>query len=146
MNLVARSSLSKLEIERLIRVNFYIRILTLLVFLFSARTLANLSSGFSTGPSLCMFRNVTGLPCPFCGSTRSVGNILIGNFNFALHMNPLGYFSLAFLVLLFVSPSAIKNMSFYIAKKWWSITQRNQILTIIGFFSVAWMLNTPRMF
>ena len=146
MNLVARSSLSKLEIERLIRVNFYIRILTLLVFLFSARTLANLSSGFSTGPSLCMFRNVTGLPCPFCGSTRSVGNILIGNFNIALHMNPLGYFSLAFLMLLFVSPSTIKNMSFYIAKKWWSITQRNQILTIIGLFSVAWMLNTPRLF
>ena len=146
MNLVARSSLSKLEIERLIRVNIYIRLFTLLVFLFSARTLANLSSGFSTGPSLCMFRNVTGLPCPFCGSTRSVGNILIGNFNFALHMNPLGYFSLAFLVLLFVSPSTIKNISFYIAKKWWSITQRNQILTIIGFFSVAWMLNTPRMF
>ena len=146
MNLVARSSLSKLEIERLIRVNFYIRILTLLVFLFSARTLANLSSGFSTGPSLCMFRNVTGLPCPFCGSTRSVGNILIGNFNIALQMNPLGYFSLAFLMLLFVSPSTIKNMSFYIAKKWWSITQRNQILTIIGLFSVAWMLNTPRLF
>ena len=146
MNLVARSSLSKLEIERLIRVNFYIRLFTLLVFLFSARTLANLSSGFSTGPSLCMFRNVTGLPCPFCGSTRSVGNILIGNFNFALHMNPLGYFSLAFLVLLFVSPSTIKNISFYIAKKWWSITQRNQILTIIGFFSVAWMLNAPRLF
>ena len=146
MNLVARSSLSKLEIERLIRVNFYIRILTLLVFLFSARTLANLSSGFSTGPSLCMFRNVTGLPCPFCGSTRSVGNILIGNFNIALQMNPLGYFSLAFLMLLFVSPSTIKNISFYIAKKWWSITQRNQILTIIGLFSVAWMLNTPRLF
>ena len=146
MNLVAKFAISKLEIERLIRVNFYIRILTLLVFLFSARTLANLSSGFSTGPSLCMFRNVTGLPCPFCGSTRSVGNILIGNFNIALQMNPLGYFSLAFLMLLFVSPSTIKNMSFYIAKKWWSITQRNQILTIIGLFSVAWMLNTPRLF
>jgi len=146
MNLNVRFSISKLEIESLKRVNFYIRVLTLVIFLFFARTLANLSSGFSTGPSLCMFRSVTGLPCPFCGTTRSIGNILTGNFDVALHMNPLGYFSLAFLILLFVSPSMIKLLSVYLAKKWWSITQKNQILTIIGLFSGAWMLNAPRLF
>lgn len=146
MNLTAQFSFSKFEIERLIRVKFYIRLLTLLAFLFVARALANRSSGFSTGPALCMFRNVTGLPCPFCGTTRSVGNILIGNFNVAMQMNPLGYFSLAFLILLFVSPATIKRSSVYVAKKWWSITQRSQILTIIGLLSVAWILNAPRLF
>jgi len=146
MNLTAQFSFSKLEIERLLRVKLYIRVSTLLALLFFAGTLANRSSGFSTGPSLCMFRNLTGLPCPFCGTTRSVGNILIGNFNVAMHMNPLGYLSLAFLVLLFISPATIKRSSAYIAKKWWSINQRNQILTIIGLLSVAWILNAPRLF
>ena len=146
MNLAAQFSFSKLEIERLLRVILYIRVLTLLALLFFARTLANRSSGFSTGPSLCMFRNVTGLTCPFCGTTRSVGNILIGNYNVALNMNPLGYFSLAFLIVLFISPLTIKRSSSYVAKKWWSITQRNQIFTIIALLSVAWMLNAPRLF
>ena len=146
MNLVTQFSFSKLEIERLIRVKLYIRVLSLVALLFFARTLANRSSGFSTGPSLCMFRNLTGLPCPFCGTTRSVGNILIGNFNVAMHMNPLGYLSLAFLLVLFISPLTIKRSSAYVAKKWWSITQRNQIFTIIALLSVAWMLNAPRLF
>jgi NhaP-type Na+/H+ or K+/H+ antiporter len=146
MNLAAQFSFSKLEIARLLRVKFYIRVLTLLALLFVARALANRSSGFSTGPSLCMFRNVTGLPCPLCGTTRSVGNILIGNFNVALQINPLGYFSLAFLILLFVSPATIKRSSAYVAKKWWSITQMSQILTIIGLLSVAWILNALRLF
>ena len=145
MNLTAQFFISKLGIERLQRVKFPFRLLILLAFLFLARVLAVRSEGFSTGPSLCLFRNVTGLPCPFCGSTRSVGHILQGEFSAALYSNPLGYLGLAFLVVLFISPSAIKGTSDYLAKQWWTLTQRNQILITVGLIVLAWVMNTPRL-
>ena len=145
MNLTAQFFISKFDIARLQRVKFPIRVLTLLAILFAARALAIRSSGFSLGPSLCMFRNITGLPCPFCGTTRSVGNILLGNFNDALNLNPLGYFSLAFLVVLFISPSTIKSSSLYLAKKWWSLSQRNQILLTVSLLATTWIFNLPRL-
>ena len=145
MNLTAQFFISKLGIERLQRVKFSIRLLALLALLFLGRVMAVRSSGFSTGPSVCLFRNVTGLPCPFCGSTRSVGHILQGEFSDALYSNPLGYFGLAFLVVLFISPSTIKGTSDYLAKKWWTLTQRNQILITVGLIVLAWILNTPRL-
>jgi hypothetical protein len=145
MNLTAQFFISKLGIERLQRVNFSIRLLALLALLFLGRVMAVRSSGFSTGPSVCLFRNVTGLPCPFCGSTRSVGHILQGEFSAALYSNPLGYFGLAFLVVLFISPSTINGTSDYLAKKWWTLTQRNQILITVGLIVLAWILNSPRL-
>jgi hypothetical protein len=145
MNLTAQFFISKLGIERLQRVKFSIRLLALLALLFLGRVLAVRTSGFSTGPSLCLFRNVTGLPCPFCGSTRSVGHILQGEFSAALHSNPLGYLGLAFLVVLFISPSTIKGTSDYLAKKWWTLTQINQILITVGLIVLAWILNSPRL-
>ena len=39
----------------------------------------------------CVIKNVTGYPCPSCGSTRSVISILNGNFTEGLLLNPLGY-------------------------------------------------------
>jgi hypothetical protein len=145
MNLTAQFFISKLDIARLQRVKFPIRVLTLLVILFASRVMAVRSSGFSMGPSLCMFRNITGLPCPFCGTTRSVGNILLGNFNDALNLNPLGYFSLAFLLVLFISPSTIKGSSLYLAKKWWKLSQRNQILLTVSLLATTWIFNLPRL-
>jgi hypothetical protein len=97
------------------------------------------------GPSLCMFRNITGLPCPFCGTTRSVGNILLGNFNDALKLNPLGYFTLAFLLVLFILPATIKSSSLYLAKKWWTLSQRNHILLTVSLLAMTWIFNLPRL-
>jgi hypothetical protein len=41
-------------------------------------------------PSFCIIKNVTSLPCPACGSTRSVMSLSEGNLKAALHWNPLG--------------------------------------------------------
>ena len=145
MNLTAQFFISKLGIERLQRVKFSIRFLALLALLFLGRFLAVRASGFSTGPSVCLFRNVTGLPCPFCGSTRSVGHILQGEFSHALYSNPLGYFGLGFLIVLFLSPATIKSASSSVAQKWWTLTQRNQIVITVGLIVLAWVVNTPRL-
>lgn len=49
---------------------------------------------------ICYFKNWTGLPCPSCGSTRSLINILHANWGEALFINPLGYL-IAFVIIIF---------------------------------------------
>ncbi len=46
---------------------------------------------FYPGISICLFRRLTGLPCPCCGVTTAVGDILLRHdFKAALMRNPLG--------------------------------------------------------
>jgi hypothetical protein len=70
---------------------------------------------------------------------------LQGEFSAALYSNPLGYFGLGFLIVLFISPATIKGASSSVAQKWWTLTQRNQILLTVGLIVLAWLLNTPRL-
>ena len=42
-------------------------------------------------PTPCLFKNITGIACPSCGSTRSLISIINGNFTDAFFINPLGY-------------------------------------------------------
>ena len=51
-------------------------------------------------PELCIFKEVTGIPCPSCGTTRSMLQILEGNLTESLVINPLGVtFALALVIL-----------------------------------------------
>jgi hypothetical protein len=38
--------------------------------------------------SVCVFRGLTGLPCPTCGSTRALGQLFLLDFAGALALNP----------------------------------------------------------
>lgn len=49
---------------------------------------------------LCPFKWITKLPCPSCGSTRSVECILNGHYVDAFYTNPLGYLDLAIMLIL----------------------------------------------
>ncbi len=44
----------------------------------------------SNGFTVCIFKNVAGIPCPSCGSTRAVEPILHGNIIESLLWNPFG--------------------------------------------------------
>ena len=39
----------------------------------------------------CIMKRLTGIPCPSCGSTRSIILLIKGNFAEAFKLNPLGY-------------------------------------------------------
>lgn len=57
------------------------------------------ANGFNDGPIMCPIRLLTGYPCPACGTTRSVGAILTGNFNLAWGLNPLGFVLIAMVLI-----------------------------------------------
>ncbi len=50
----------------------------------------------------CFIKQITGLPCPSCGSTRSAMSLLSGHFQEAIYYNPLG---ILLVVLLFTIPA-----------------------------------------
>ena len=53
---------------------------------------------------ICFFKHVTNIPCPSCGSTRSILAFLNGNFLDALYWNPIG---LLLIVIMVASPILI---------------------------------------
>jgi hypothetical protein len=40
---------------------------------------------------VCLIKHVTNIPCPSCGSSRSVISLIKGDFIGALNFNPIGY-------------------------------------------------------
>ena len=53
----------------------------------------------SRAGSFCLFKHVTNVPCPSCGSTRSVISLLKGNFIGSLNLNPLGVIVLLIMII-----------------------------------------------
>jgi Protein of unknown function (DUF2752) len=71
----------------------------------------NLISAGNT-PTVCLLKNVTGIPCPTCGITDSVVHLLNGNVNAAFASNALGIPFAIMLLALSVTASVklfIKN-------------------------------------
>jgi hypothetical protein len=44
----------------------------------------------STDIKVCIFRNITGIPCPACGSSRAIVSLIHGNIVSSLLTNPFG--------------------------------------------------------
>lgn len=54
-----------------------------------------LTANRAAAPALCVFRRVTGIPCPGCGLVRAAGLLLRGEISAAFAVNPLGALALA---------------------------------------------------
>ncbi len=71
-------------------------------------------------PSLCPIKNVTGYPCPSCGSTRAVLLLLKGEFVQSLWLNPFGII-VAIIMAVFpvwiLADIALKKDAFFMAYK-----------------------------
>jgi Protein of unknown function (DUF2752) len=75
----------------------------------------------SSVPSVCLFKEVTGLPCPSCGTTRSLLLLLHGEVSAAFMTNPFGLllaFALAIVPLWIAIDVARKKESFYRLYLW----------------------------
>jgi hypothetical protein len=49
------------------------------------------ASSLSEQPRVCLFKHFTGIPCPSCGSTRSILCLAHGDFLGAMMWNPFGF-------------------------------------------------------
>jgi len=49
--------------------------------------------------SVCLFKKITNIPCPSCGSTRSVVSIIKGEYLQGLYINPFGFILLLIMTI-----------------------------------------------
>ncbi|MGV3459220.1 MAG: DUF2752 domain-containing protein [Flavobacterium sp.] len=97
-------------------------------------------------PTPCIFKHLTGIACPSCGSTRSVLAISQGNFTEALLTNPLGFIIAAVLIIgpiWLLTDAALKNDSLYRAFRTFEKTIRTRWLaaTLILLIAANWAWN-----
>jgi hypothetical protein len=97
----------------------------------------------------CFIKQLTNIPCPSCGSTRSIILLMKGDFFEALMTNPLGYL---IAVIMTTSPIWIifdiitKNESFYIFYKNIEalLKKRKYALPLILIVIVNWIWNITK--
>jgi hypothetical protein len=57
------------------------------------------ANGNSHSVGVCMIRQTIGVPCPSCGTTRSVLSLISGDILQALRLNPFGFVVLTIMVV-----------------------------------------------
>lgn len=60
---------------------------------------------YSDTSTVCLFRALTGLPCPGCGTTRAVSALCAGDFSTAWQLNPVGLMTVVMLAAAFIQPN-----------------------------------------
>jgi hypothetical protein len=90
------------------------------------------------GIPICVFRHLTGLPCPGCGLTRSFSCILHGNFASGYDYHPFGYLLLPLFMMtaatLFL-PSAYRSILENLVRSRQSQLRRVYLTLIYGFIT-----------
>ena len=86
-----------------------------------------------TEPGICLFKRITAIPCPSCGSTRSVISLIKGDIAGALYWNPFGVLLICALLItpvwIFYDMVSRKeslltmylNMEQFVSRKWIAI-------------------------
>lgn len=106
----------------------------------------NLQTQDLHGPGVCMIKNATGIPCPSCGSTRSIVALLQGDFLNAIYLNPLGILILSIMVVLplwLIADVVTKRDSLFISyKKFESIVNKPRVaIPLVLLVAANWVWN-----
>mgnify|MGYP003344795816 CR=1 FL=1 len=121
------------------------RFATLVTSLFALRFFSVNTKGFTTGPILCLFRLLSGKPCPFCGTTRAIGALCEGKFYESILLNPMGILLVISMVFIFLFPPGVQNLIERISRHWWVISERNRWLVTLLILSSLWLFDLPRL-
>lgn len=111
-----------------------------LIFIFIFKTTNNLN----VLPTTCPFRLLTGLPCPGCGLTRSIGYLALGDFQLSIAHNPFGSFLLSYFFSFIFFP---KYLLLFLTKVNSWIKESNKLIQAILYIAPVfflWLWNITR--
>jgi hypothetical protein len=95
---------------------------------------------------ICIFKKVTGYPCPACGSTRSMLSLFQGDIRSALMLNPVG---LVLFVIIVLAPLLIlydlvfkRELFFALYNKAETLLRKKAIaIPLIALLLINWIWN-----
>lgn len=97
---------------------------------------------------VCLIKNITNVPCPSCGSTRSILALTKGNIIEAFNINPLGFLIAIIMVILplwiIADITAKKNTLFNFYQKTETYLRKPQLaipLVLIVIFNWIWNIS-----
>lgn len=110
----------------------------------------NITQATRGGFSPCLFRAITGFPCPACGSTRSIVAVLRGEMQEALLLNPLGFLGIALLIVipLWLISDLVRGsdslLRFYLKAE--AFVRRKPVaLTLLALLLANWLWNLTKL-
>jgi hypothetical protein len=96
--------------------------------------------------SVCLFKRFTHIPCPSCGSTRSVLALLDGRLDAAFYWNPIGFLLVAIMVIcplwiLFDMGSGKETFKMAYLRMELFIRQKNISISLVVLVLANWIWN-----
>ena len=101
-------------------------------------------NGFSQGPIVCPIRLLTNIPCPACGTTRSIGSIAIGDFDRAWNLNPLGYLVYLLAIIWAFFPGVITRILHTFDNHFSLIQSHRKFIYVLLIYFSAWLITLLR--
>lgn len=107
--------------------------------------LARANDGFTNGGAIpCVWRSLTGYPCPGCGLTRAFAAISEFNIVDSIRFNPEALIFTAIAVLALIAPQWVSSAFASIKHLFRKQSDRNVLFYSVAFFLVLWILNIIR--
>lgn len=120
------------------------RILGLGIILLTIHLVSGWNNGFTTGPTVCVFKLLTGHPCPACGTTRAIAAISEGRFLDSITLNPLGVLILLLAVLWSLKVHEIVRFKKIISDKFWHSSLLAKTSSVSSLLVLSWVWNFSR--
>ena len=107
--------------------------------------LARANDGFNDGGGIpCIWRSLTGYPCPGCGLTRAFASI--SNFNIieSIRFNPEALLFTAIAILAVITPVRFSRISGKLKRLFQRQSDKKVLFLSVAFFAMLWVLNIIR--
>ncbi|MDP1677836.1 MAG: DUF2752 domain-containing protein [Bacteroidota bacterium] len=101
-------------------------------------------------PTLCLVKHITGIPCPSCGTTTAMIELVHGNFFSSLIINPFGLMMMAVLIIFpgwIIADLLRKRESFFRFYRWFeTILQQRRWVSVPAVLVVVinWIWNISK--
>lgn len=122
--------------------NYKLKYLGIIMILISGYFFLYFFSSSINGHTLCIFKNMTGVPCPACGSTRATILLFHGEFWKSILINPFGIITSILIIVsiiwMLIDILGSKETYFPFLKKDWNWKIKTILLLII---MINWIWN-----